>query len=129
MPVASALPPLCEAGKYSAGSTSTVCIDCVAGKFSTAVGALAVATCSSCHAGKYKAEAGATACDNCAAGKYKANEGVNLACDICEAGKYKATSGVNTTGKRHQLHKLLCRGAGERERESERERSLLTINK
>jgi len=96
MPVASALPPLCEAGKYSAGSTSTVCIDCVAGKFSTAVGALAVATCSSCHAGKYKAEAGATACDNCAAGKYKANEGVNLACDICEAGKYKATSGVNT---------------------------------
>jgi hypothetical protein len=43
--------------------------------------------------------------------------------------KYKATSGVNTTGKRHQLHKLLCRGAGERERESERERSLLTINK
>ncbi len=71
---------------------STVCDNCVAGKYQATAGST---ICDECKAGKHKPVAGINiACDECQAGKYKAAAGVNTACDNCEAGKYSAALGV-----------------------------------
>jgi hypothetical protein len=83
----------CVAGKYSStigALLSNTCLDCVAGKYSAATGAAAESSCSACAAGKYSAATGAAAessCSACTAGKYSSAIG-SLSCIDCVAGKY-----------------------------------------
>ena len=79
----------CTTGKYS---SSNICIDCAAGKFSDAVGASVASTCGDCGAGKYSAADASTVCTDCAAGKFSDAVGASVAstCADCEAGKYSA---------------------------------------
>ena len=59
----------CAAGWYNACPIPfACCVRCAAGKFSAAVGALTVDTCSDCAAGKFSAAHNATACTDCPAG-------------------------------------------------------------
>jgi hypothetical protein len=82
----------CEAGKWSdTYPDSSKCHACVAGKYSTVVGAQSIETCLDCVAGKYSAALGASninTCLNCEAGKYSEIEGAAV-CTACEAGKFK----------------------------------------
>ena len=66
----------CTTGKYS---SSNICIDCAAGKFSDAVGASVASTCGDCGAGKYSAADASTVCTNCTAGKFSDAVGASVA--------------------------------------------------
>ena len=63
---------ICPVGKYKT-STSALCSDCAAGKYSSLVGQTSEDTCKSCSAGK-SSSPGQSACFDCPAGKYQ--EGV-----------------------------------------------------
>ena len=81
--------PNCPPGQYWQ-SGSSLCTDCVAGKYSPLVGSLSVNNCADCSAGKYAAAAGSGGCTDCTAGKYLASVASTSASDCvdCVAGKY-----------------------------------------
>jgi hypothetical protein len=83
-------PPFeCVAGKYSSAvgaSAASTCIACAAGTYSETVGASSNRTCIDCAAGTYSSEGDST-CTDCAAGKYSNATGKS-ACQRCGVGKY-----------------------------------------
>jgi hypothetical protein len=103
----------CSAGQYRTSSTAT-CINCIAGRYSSAVGDIAactaciagtystgvgmtsVNTCVNCVAGTYSATSALSTCTNCVAGTYGTGVGVTLAssCIRCQAGSYSSTLGA-----------------------------------
>jgi len=107
----------CNPGSYAAGTASTVCSHCEAGKYLAASGVNIA--CNNCEAGKYGPWRGLpwryqrtnTVCDDCVAGTFSAHVGVTGAstctncgagtyseasaatvCTLCVAGKYKAAA-------------------------------------
>ena len=91
----------CIAGKYSTtvgADTPTTCIDCVAGKFSTKTAAPSPSTCIDCVAGRYQTQTGKTSCIRCLVGKYSTTVAASApsTCIDCVGGKYSTTTGANT---------------------------------
>jgi len=73
------------------------CLNCDAGKYSTATGATSDATCQNCNAGKYSTATGATSdatCQNCAAGRFQGSTG-QLSCSTCALG-HVSTAGASS---------------------------------
>ena len=72
-------------GSITRSSEGAACVDCTAGKFSSAAASL---QCTDCPAGQYSAD-GSPVCTNCFAGKYAASAGLST-CTNCPIGKYSA---------------------------------------
>ena len=94
----------CAKGRHgndeSGGTESTVCVDCVAGKYNIKEG-LNKGPCSPCNTGTYSIELGQTeraGCRACEIGKYSATEGASTAesCSDCNAGRYSAITGADS---------------------------------
>ena len=85
--------------KFSLSAGASTCTDCLAGTFSTAMGASSKATCDECLAGKFSAENGTTQCEDCVAGKHSTLFGSssNSSCTDCDAGKFAAASATTCT--------------------------------
>ena len=100
------------------------CMDCVAGKYATAVGSASVGNCIDCIAGQYAETAGndnATDCIDCAAGQYVPTSGSAHVTDCidCVAGTY-----VEVTGSDAASDCIAC-VAGTYEESSGRRRAAL----
>jgi hypothetical protein len=87
-------PPVeCVAGKYSSAVgayAASTCVTCAAGTYSETVGASSNSTCIDCAAGTYSS-GGDSTCTDCAAGTYSNATGVS-ACQWCGVGKYNRGS-------------------------------------
>jgi len=97
----------CLAGKFSTmiGAASNLCSDCVAGKYSIIVGA-APDVCVSCIAGRFSTIIGADSdiCVSCVAGKYSTLLGAaSNVCTNCVGGKYSTTVVVVERGSEYIL--------------------------
>ena len=86
----------CPAGKYSSATGSGTCIDCPAGKYSSVTGATGSGTCIDCPAGKYSITSGSGTCIDCPAGKYSTAKGAtnSVTCVNCPAGTYSSVTGA-----------------------------------
>jgi hypothetical protein len=87
---------LCSSGKYAIADDE--CLDCPAGKYSTAVGASSSAVCQECVAGKYLTTQGnsdPSDCLDCECGKYSTTSAATAmdTCVECVAGKYGPGTG------------------------------------
>ena len=81
----------CWAGSYA--SSVTVCTKCVAGTYSSVLGATAAGTClNNCTVGSYTV-AGSSVCTVCAAGTFSTASSVGT-CTSCAAGNYSTVSGA-----------------------------------
>ena len=97
----------CLAGKFSTmiGAASNLCSDCVAEKYSIIVGA-APDVCVSCIAGRFSTIIGADSdiCVSCVAGKYSTLLGAaSNVCTNCVGGKYSTTVVVVERGSEYIL--------------------------
>ena len=98
----------CIAGTFKMSNGSAPCLDCTAGKYSSAVGAVSAASCSNCPAHSSSSQgspqvtdclcnAGYTGgdgqeCVACRAGAFKDTIG-SAPCSMCPSGKYQNLSG------------------------------------
>ena len=97
----------CAAGKYY--DKGAFNMDCIAGKFSAAIGATSASTCVDCTAGKFYSSGAPSesTCKDCppastttvgpraaAVGKYSAIANSTSTCTACPAGKYSGSLGV-----------------------------------
>ena len=88
----------CEFGKYSSklGATSSaMCLDCPAAKFSSTSGS---SSCVTCEAGTFTSYAGSSFCTGCAPGTYSISSEANssLACSSCQVGFFSNFSGLSS---------------------------------
>jgi hypothetical protein len=86
----------CMAGTYSDNDDGYYpCTSCLAGTWSTNVGAENVSTCINCTVGMYSTTSAET-CTFCAAGTYAASTASPI-CTGCQAGKYSTTTGATSS--------------------------------
>ncbi len=85
------IPIPCPAGTYLYGTTS-LCMSCPVGTYSSAVNALSNATCTKCPNGTYGDTTGMSVCTQCPVGTSSTVTGAtsNASCASCPAGTYSA---------------------------------------
>ncbi|GMH88575.1 hypothetical protein TrST_g11202 [Triparma strigata] len=87
---------LCSSGTYAASPMSTVCLQCIAGKYSwqnpiTSSMSTGIVACSDCAPGTYAGRSGQSSCGDCEAGRYSSNTG-GTTCSLCAAGTYSSAA-------------------------------------
>jgi len=87
----------CPIGTYSRDNMGSHCEECVAGKFSSALGSWSSTACLSCSIGKYSLKSGAGNCVGCSAGTYTEVVGSST-CLNCMSQTY---SSVVASSSRH----------------------------
>ena len=85
----------CSSGAYATSSTSTTCLNCAVGMYSTAIGAVGF-SCIPSPQGTYTSAAGSTAPTLCAAGTYSPITQANTACTSCSKGTYSSALGASS---------------------------------
>jgi hypothetical protein len=80
----------CPAGKFRSNDSTTVCLDCIPGFYSTE----GVSSCIKCPFGKAGPLQGATACNDCEKGKYMSEQGFSSCLD-CRIGFYSDENGFD----------------------------------
>ena len=99
---------LCNAGTYSANSSSTSCDSCPAGSYTAFTGSTALSSCALCDPGKYTSLTASSVCIVCDTGKFMSFSGgiapgdcggacakgqyfsANKTCSYCSAGTYSS---------------------------------------
>ena len=77
---------LCQAGKFSTTSNTSLCTDCGIGKYSVSIGAKLETTCVECEEGKFSYVTGATSCTFCPNSTYTNLSSPNSQiCNSCPA--------------------------------------------
>jgi len=88
----------CYAGTVSESPASTVCVDCVSGKFSSVVGVASVLECQTCPVSTASSTgSSSSAACLCAAGTYSVDSG----CIACGTGKYSTAIGAVSFEQRY----------------------------
>src|SRR5581483_4307933 len=83
----------CGGGQYQLTPGSTVCTNCVAGKYkTTALLDDQWSGCVDCDIGRFS-NAGATTCDLCPPGRFTSTTSTS-SCSLCTAGRYSTASGL-----------------------------------
>jgi hypothetical protein len=87
---------ICLPGKFTEGSTRSICADCTPGRFSLPSGS-PVLPCTYCPTGKYGQTAGLAECVACAAGSFSDTVGATDVCDVCAPGKFSPAEATSCT--------------------------------
>ncbi|GMI09210.1 hypothetical protein TrVE_jg1220 [Triparma verrucosa] len=87
---------LCPSGTYAASPMSTICLQCITGKYSwqnpiTTTSSTGIVACSDCAPGTYTGRSGQSSCLDCEAGRYSSNTG-GTTCSLCAAGTYSSAA-------------------------------------
>lgn len=110
---------LCPAGTYaditSVATDTAPCKDCVAGTYSTAVGASNAGTCSRCISGKYQPLTGSSDCISCIANTHSPLQSTNInqcLCNIGFVGSADTTCAICPAGKAAAINQIVCQICG-----------------
>ena len=104
----------CDFGQYTKNSSSTFCLNCTSGSYSSqnfsscllcpvgkfgSPNILFFETCNECTEGQYQSISGQSMCDFCTSGKYQTGTGIGTesACLLCPAGSYAGIGAANCT--------------------------------
>jgi hypothetical protein len=85
----------CVAGKESTAGLPTGCDDCARGYFSTTAILQSAQGCEACDRGRYQGTSGSTSCHDCTAGQYTSGSS-QRSCNLCRPGKYNTVPAQHT---------------------------------
>lgn len=77
--------------EFSNRDASQACLPCVAGKYSTALGAITEGVCQECERGAFSDSPGSTVCSSCPQGTYQGETGATQ-CTACPLNSYTTTA-------------------------------------